>query len=113
VALHQLFADLLRARLQHEQPGRLPVLHRAAAAWHDEHGLADEAVAHAVAAGEMSWAAQLISGTPTRFSGASRCDRAEMVFRTGPRAGQLPARLLLAQAWMAWPWGRERGCRPA
>ncbi len=57
---HHLFADLLRARLQAEQPGRVPQLHRNAAAWYEEHGLADDAIRHAVAAGEMSWAARLI-----------------------------------------------------
>ncbi|MGH3173093.1 MAG: hypothetical protein ACRDPF_04410, partial [Streptosporangiaceae bacterium] len=56
---HQLFADLLRARLQ-EQPGRAAGLHRKAAAWFREHGLADDAIRHAVAAGEMLWAARLI-----------------------------------------------------
>ena len=57
---HQLFADLLRARVLQEQPGRVPALHRAAAGWHEAHGLADDAVRHAVAAGDMSWAARLI-----------------------------------------------------
>jgi LuxR family transcriptional regulator, maltose regulon positive regulatory protein len=57
---HQLFADLLRARLQAEQPGRVPQLHRNAAAWYQEHGLADDAIRHAVATGEMIWAARLI-----------------------------------------------------
>ena len=56
---HQLFADLLRARLQ-DQPGRAAGLHRKAAAWFREHGLADDAIRHAVAAGEMLWAARLI-----------------------------------------------------
>ena len=57
---HHLFADLLRARLQAEQPGRVPGLHRNAAAWYAERGLADDAIRHAVAAGEMSLAARLI-----------------------------------------------------
>ena len=57
---HHLFADLLRARLQTEQPGRVPGLHRNAAAWYAERGLADDAIRHAVAAGEMTWAARLI-----------------------------------------------------
>ena len=57
---HHLFADLLRARLQAEQPGRVRQLHRNAAAWYDEHGLADDTIRHAVAAGEMTWAARLI-----------------------------------------------------
>src|SRR5215468_10936676 len=57
---HHLFAGLLRARLAHERPGRVPGLHRAAAAWHEDHGLADGAIRHALAAGEARWAARLI-----------------------------------------------------
>ena len=57
---HHLFADLLRARLQAEQPGRVAQLHRNAAAWCQEHGLADDAIRHAVAAGEITWAAGLV-----------------------------------------------------
>ena len=57
---HHLFADLLRARLRQDQPGRVPELHRNAAAWCEEHGLAHDAIRHAVAAGEMVWAARLI-----------------------------------------------------
>ena len=57
---HHLFAELLRARLQAEQPGRAPQLHRNAAAWCQEHGLADDAIRHAVAAGEMASAAGLV-----------------------------------------------------
>ncbi len=57
---HHLFADLLRARLQAEQPGRAVLLHRNAAGWYAERGLADDAIRHAVAAGEMTWAARLI-----------------------------------------------------
>jgi LuxR family maltose regulon positive regulatory protein len=56
---HHLFADLLRARLQAEQPSRVPELHRAAAAWCGEHDLADDAVRHALAAGDAAWAARL------------------------------------------------------
>ncbi len=57
---HHLFADLLRARLQAEQPGRAQALHRAAAAWCEEHDLADDAVRHALAAGDTAWAARLV-----------------------------------------------------
>ena len=56
---HQLFADLLRARLE-QQGGRAAELHRNAAAWYEERGLADDAIRHAMAAGEMTWAARLI-----------------------------------------------------
>ena len=57
---HHLFADLLRARLEQEQSGRVQELHRAAAAWSDEHDLADDAVRHALAAGDAAWAARLV-----------------------------------------------------
>ena len=57
---HHLFADLLRARLQAQHPGRVPALHRAAATWHEQQGLADDAIRHALAAGETAWAARLI-----------------------------------------------------
>jgi len=57
---HHLFADLLRVRLQQQQPGRVAALHHNAAAWCEVHGLADEAVAHALAAGDTAWAARLI-----------------------------------------------------
>ena len=43
-----------------EQPGLVGQLHRNAAAWCEEHGLADDAIRQAVAAGEETWAARLI-----------------------------------------------------
>jgi LuxR family maltose regulon positive regulatory protein len=57
---HQLFADLLRARLQQQQPERVPELRRAAAGWCERHGLVDEAIGHARAAGDASWTARLV-----------------------------------------------------
>jgi len=57
---HHLFADLLRARLQQEQADLVVRLHRHAATWCQEHGLPDDAIRHAVDAGEMTWAARLI-----------------------------------------------------
>src|SRR5262252_738019 len=99
---HHLFADLLRARLQAEQPGRVEALHRAAAAWCEQHDLADDAVRHALAAGDPAWAARLIE----RYFDA--------VFLPGERAtvqrwqAALPGELVrsrprlgLAQMWMA------------
>src|SRR5215471_8690859 len=56
---HHLFADLLQARLLAGQPGRAQALHRAAAAWHARRGLPDDAMRHAVAAGDYEQAADL------------------------------------------------------
>jgi len=99
---HHLFADLLRARLLQEQPARVEALHRAAAAWHEERGLASDAIRHALAAGDPAWAARLIE---RNFDAA---------FLQGERAtirrwlAVLPAeltrsrpRLGLAQLWLA------------
>jgi LuxR family transcriptional regulator, maltose regulon positive regulatory protein len=57
---HHLFGDLLRTRMRAQQPGRTAALHRLAMAWHEERGLADDAIRHALAAGEIDAAAQLI-----------------------------------------------------
>ena len=111
---HHLFADLLRARLQQEQPGRAAQLHRNAAAWYSEHGMADDAIGHAAAAGEMLWAAQIIE------------QHFDLVYSTRGEAATidrwlsvLPAdlvrsrpRLLLAQALMAATSGRLEVVEP-
>ena len=110
---HHLFADLLRARLQQEQPGRVAALHRNAVAWCDEHGLADAAVHHALGAGDSTWAARLIE----RHADAHLL-RAETV--TVQRwLAALPAelvrsrpRLLLVQAWMALVGGQVEAAGP-
>ena len=111
---HHLFADLLRARLQQEQPGRTAQLHRNAAAWCQEHGLADDAIGHAAAAGETAWAARIIEqhfNLVHRIRGeAATIDRwlsvlpAEVV-RSRPR-------LLLAQAHMAADSGHPEVVEP-
>ena len=99
---HHLFADLLRARLRQERPARVVILHRAAAAWHEEHDLPDDAVRHAMAAGDAVRAARVIE------------HYFDAMFQQGQRAtihrwlAALPAdlvharaRLDLAQLWMA------------
>ena len=57
---HALFADVLRAHLQAEQPDRVAMLHQRASAWHAEHGAPAEAIRHALAAGDFLQAAALI-----------------------------------------------------
>ena len=111
---HHLFADLLRARLQQEQAGRAVHLHRNAASWCQEHRLPDDAVRHAVAAGEMTWAARLIEQyfdelyylrgegtTLQRWLSALPDD----LTRSRPR-------LLLAQAQLAIASGRVEAVEP-
>ncbi len=111
---HHLFADLLQARLQQERPGRVPALHRNAAAWCEERGLANDAVRHALAAEEPVWAARLME---RHFD--------EQFYLRGEGAtvqrwiATLPAelvtsrpRLLLAQALLILAGGRVEAAGP-
>ena len=57
---HQLFADVLQARLRDEQPDDVPDLHRRASAWHEQNGEPSETIRHALAAGDFERAADLV-----------------------------------------------------
>ncbi len=111
---HHLFADVLRARLLAQQPAHAAQLHRNAASWFKEHGLADDAIWHATAAGELIWAARLIEQhldeayllrgeveTIRRWLAALPAD----LVRSRPR-------LLLARAVMATTSGRLAAVEP-
>jgi LuxR family maltose regulon positive regulatory protein len=104
---HHLFADLLRARLVQEHPDRVTELHRAAAAWSEPRGLVDDAIRHALAAGDATWAARLIEQHFDALVGR----REDATLRRWLEA--LPAelvstrpRLCLAQAFWALLGGR-------
>ena len=111
---HHLFADLLRARLLQLEPARVPELHHNAAVWCEEHGLADDAIGHALAAGEMVWAARIIE----RYFDEFYFLRGE-VATIRQWLSALPAdlirsrvRLLLAQALMAATSGQGEAVEP-
>ena len=56
---HHLFQELLQQRLSAEMaPDQVTDLHRRASAWFEEHGLLDEALHHALAAGDLDLAAR-------------------------------------------------------
>ncbi len=61
--LHPLLAEMLSAELKRSEPELVPVLHRRASAWLDQHGESDQAISHALEAqdlervGELLWAA--------------------------------------------------------
>jgi LuxR family maltose regulon positive regulatory protein len=57
---HQLFADVLHARLLDEQPDEVSELHRRASAWHEQNNEPSEAIRHALAAQDFERAADLI-----------------------------------------------------
>ena len=60
---HHLFADVLRAQLLGQQPGRVTELHRRASAWFQDHGDPAAAIRHALAGDDYDRAADLIELT--------------------------------------------------
>ena len=64
---HHLFADVLRAHSLEEQPDRVPALHRLAAAWFEEHGMAAEAIEQARAAADHEAVARLLAANFEEF----------------------------------------------
>jgi LuxR family maltose regulon positive regulatory protein len=58
---HHLFAQLLRSQLARTDPGIVPELHKRASAWHRLSGSTEEAVSHAIAAGDVPGAVDLIT----------------------------------------------------
>lgn len=57
---HHLFADVLCAHLMAQRPEVVPALHRRASDWFERHGWPDDAINHALAAGDFERAATLI-----------------------------------------------------
>ena len=97
---HHLFAEYLRRRLERDHPDRVPRLHRRASNWFSEHDLVSEAVTHALAAGTVERATDLVERHAMALVEHSR-----MVSLLGLTA-RLPAdavdarpRLLMAVAW--------------
>ena len=64
---HHLFADVLRAHSMEEPPDRVPTLHRRAAAWFEERGMAPEAIDQARAAGDHETVARLLAANFEEF----------------------------------------------
>src|SRR5712691_2866198 len=58
---HHLFADLLRHELERTEPEVVRSLHRSAADWLGANGAVDEAIRHALAAGDDKDAARLVT----------------------------------------------------
>ena len=98
---HHLFAQLLRVELERREPGTAPVLHRRAYSWHRDHGTADEAIRHAMAAGAYAEAAGLIQGLWISYANTCRYDTVLAWLRRLP--GEIlsgDVQLLLVQAWV-------------
>lgn len=58
---HQLFADMLRFRLLEHNAESIPMLHERASKWYEQNDFIEEAVAHALSAGNETGVADLIA----------------------------------------------------
>jgi len=58
---HHLFADLLRQRLHQTKSGQVTKLHNLASLWFEKHVMLDDAIEHALQAGDFERAANLIA----------------------------------------------------
>ncbi len=67
---HALFRETLQAELRRLQPGEERALHARASAWYAEHADFDRAVPHAIAAGDVERAGELIWGRTASYSSA-------------------------------------------
>jgi LuxR family maltose regulon positive regulatory protein len=70
---HHLFAELLRGRLHQRQPDLVPVLHRRASRWYEARELIDEAIGHALDAGDVEWATDLVEENGLQMVIRSEC----------------------------------------
>jgi LuxR family transcriptional regulator, maltose regulon positive regulatory protein len=104
---HYLFSELLRHELEHIEPALVPALHRRALAWHREHGLIPQAIHHALAAGEVADAVDLIAAHWNRFFNQGRLATVAAWLDALPEpAVQSDPRLCVARAWLAMDAGR-------
>ncbi|MGB6580473.1 MAG: hypothetical protein WBF34_21420, partial [Streptosporangiaceae bacterium] len=105
---HPLFAQLLRRELGRRAPGVVPALHRRAYSWHRDHGTAEEAIYHAIEAGEYAAAAGLVEATWSKYRNNGGYHTVLDWLGRFPDeilAGDI--RLLLVEAWVL-TWGARR-----
>lgn len=110
---HHLFGDLLRNELDRAEPGLAPVLHRRAWAWHQAHGNLAEAIGHAISAGDLAEARELIvSGWHACFNEGLVETVESWLDRLPPQVVADDARLCLIRAWLARNLGRLDDVEP-
>ncbi len=104
---HPLLAQLLRAELGRREPGVIPALHRRAYSWYRDHGTGEEAIQHAIEAGEYAAAAELLEATWVTYANHGRTGT--VLAWLGGFPGEIldgDIRLLLVAAW-----GRSQAAR--
>ena len=97
---HQIFAEFLRRRLECDQPDRVEQLHHAASGWFAENGYLNEAVDHALAAGDAAGAVDLVEQDETNLLEQSKMTTLlGIVEKLPPQLVVSRVRLQLVIAW--------------
>jgi LuxR family maltose regulon positive regulatory protein len=99
---HHLFADLLRSELHRTNPALIPTLHRRASRWYAGTSAISDAVDHAIWAGDLVEAGELIAAHwNVCFSEGLVATVASWLDRLPPQMVTADARLCLARGWVA------------
>jgi LuxR family transcriptional regulator, maltose regulon positive regulatory protein len=97
---HGLFAGVLRARLGMQHPDEVAALHGRAAAWHAEHGDDEEAIGHALDAGDLQAAVRLAGDASLRHLNAGELSTVRRWLDSLPDAAvRGDAQLSASYAW--------------
>jgi LuxR family maltose regulon positive regulatory protein len=72
--LHGLFREMLRTELRRAEPALQPALHERAGAWHSRAGDVDRAIDHALGAGDLDRAGELLWANLPGYLGEGRHD---------------------------------------
>src|SRR5215467_1816197 len=109
---HQLFRQMLRSQLARTEPDIVPELHRRASAWYQAEGATEEAIRHALAAGDTGVAASLIAQNwyAFVFGGRTATVRGWMRSLGDDRIRADPVAAHVA-AWIAALWGDQDSVR--
>ena len=105
--LHRVLASALRDELGRREPELARELHRRAARWHREHGEAEDAIRHGLAAGAYGEAASaIVAALPAALDDGSQ-RRLAALLEDIPRDLQARPRLALVRAWLLGLDGRR------
>jgi LuxR family transcriptional regulator, maltose regulon positive regulatory protein len=97
---HHLFADFLSQRLRATERDNIPELHRRASHWFETEGLADEAIQHAQAAGDMDRATRLVDGIAADLVVRAEVNKLVKLFERLP--SELSQGYPMLCIWYAW-----------
>ena len=104
---HRLFADVLRHELGVRHPARVPELHARAARWLERAGFVEEAIRHALAAGDAGGAAELVAAHWSEYFNHGWLTTVSRWLAALPdETVERDSRLWLARAWTAMDLGR-------